>query len=572
MKIGFKNAAVLMLVLGLGVLGCVWTGSAAYAQTDADEAEENVCTDQQGVSYAVDDDHTCYITGCENRKSTIVIPEKITHDSTAYKVKGIAESAFKKCTALKKIEIPNSVTDIAGQVFSGCKNLSVIRVISNKASAKRSGRTAAATVKIDSALLSTAADVRMIVGREAVKEAVKKAVSGKKADAFTLNITVRPNSHYKASDAVPYRIVMQKEAVKAAARSGSFKARVKNAKGSCYYLKISASDLKKASGDMHLALNRQKSASASGTVKKDLKNLLNKNGLKESSVTILNYIFDKASKVNTNFIYPVQGTAGIKAGSSVYVYRYDAAKRKFVSLTHHPYTVSKQGCVSFASARGRYFVASAKQLTQMVSRPKSQFLNESGGTCYVDKNGDLVYGWKKIGSAYYYFDRKSGKMASSRTVDGVPVRKDGTAVHNEAYTAKIQTMMKARAVVEQITNQSDSLSRKLEICFRWIFQFPYRQYRALTHMYQQAGWEVTFANDIFDRHQGCCVSEAAALAFLFHECGCKTVYVCHDTGHAWVEYNGRVYDPLFAEARGFNRYYNVSYQQYGLYAAGRRQI
>lgn len=58
------------------------------------------------------------------------------------------------------------------------------------------------------------------------------------------------------------------------------------------------------------------------------------------------------------------------------------------------------------------------------------------------------------------------------------------------------------------------------------------------------------------------MSDAAAVAFMFHECGYEEVYVACDTSHAWVELEGRVYDPLFAEARGFNKYYNIPYSSY----------
>lgn len=153
------------------------------------------------------------------------------------------------------------------------------------------------------------------------------------------------------------------------------------------------------------------------------------------------------------------------------------------------------------------------------------FITGAGGTYYADSDGTAVYGWKKIDKEYYYFDRESGKMFSGRKADGIRLKADGTASGTTADIEKIQ-----------------------------------------------AGWEVTFANDIFDHHQGCCVSEASATAFLFHECGYPQVYVATDTGHAWVELNGRVYDPLFAESRDFNSYYNVPYEGYGMRAVVRHKI
>ena len=51
----------------------------------------------------------------------------------------------------------------------------------------------------------------------------------------------------------------------------------------------------------------------------------------------------------------------------------------------------------------------------------------------------------------------------------------------------------------------------------------------------------------------------------------KNVYVCADAvqsnnnAHAWCEINGYVYDPLFAEAKSYSKYYGATYGSYGLY-------
>ena len=70
----------------------------------------------------------------------------------------------------------------------------------------------------------------------------------------------------------------------------------------------------------------------------------------------------------------------------------------------------------------------------------------------------------------------------------------------------------------------------------------------------------------------CCVSMSAALAFMLHECGYSTVYVAHDSEHAWVELNGRVYDALFARAKDYNKYYNLSYSNFSCHPVDKRKI
>ncbi len=60
--------------------------------------------------------------------------------------------------------------------------------------------------------------------------------------------------------------------------------------------------------------------------------------------------------------------------------------------------------------------------------------------------------------------------------------------------------------------------------------------------------------------------------FYFMNADIRKYNVATDTGHAWVELNGRVYDPLFAESRDFNSYYNVPYEGYGMRAVVRHKI
>lgn len=133
-------------------------------------------------------------------------------------------------------------------------------------------------------------------------------------------------------------------------------------------------------------------------------------------------------------------------------------------------------------------------------------------------------------------------------------------------------MRTAARVAAKITKPSDTMEQKKMKCYRYIMKCDYRRYRFLEPIYKKKGWESTFANDIFKHHAGCCVSESSALAFLFHEIGYRNVYVCHDTSHAWVELNGRVYDNLFSKAKDFWKYYDCTYESFGLNPVDKRKI
>ncbi len=72
---------------------------------------------------------TAAVTSGSNRYSgDIIIPEKVTYNSTIYSVTSIGESAFYYCSSLTSITIPNSVTSIGDYAFSRCSSLTSISI------------------------------------------------------------------------------------------------------------------------------------------------------------------------------------------------------------------------------------------------------------------------------------------------------------------------------------------------------------------------------------------------------------------------------------------------------------
>lgn len=543
---------------GLAVFLCLLMAYPVYAE-ELDQ-EGHFYTDQQGICYELLDDGVCSVNSyTEDLQSIVRIPAQIRYEDVDYTVKRIDGSAFEACSRLKTIEISDQVTEIPKGTFSDCSKLKDIYIIPADVKITKSGKNSVISVKIRDVWKEEAERVQLKVD----ESTVKKAAAQKGTDTVTLFLsTVGSKS-----------ILLQESAVKAIAGSGKdFKVRIKDAQGSNCYTKISAENMKQADGEMNLSLQEEQMGDTSGELRKDLQKALTKSNIRTNKVKILEFSYGNGAKPAADVIVPVMDISGIKAGSQLHVYRYEKSKRTFAEVSFRPYTVSKQGNLTIPLSKNSTFVLSRAPFQSMVRKLTNEFLTESGNTYYVGKDGKAVCGWRKIGGEYYYFDRENGKMSSGGKVDNIKINKNGTAVQTEANVQKIQTMMKARSVMEQVTNASDSKSQKIEKCFRWIFQFPYRRYRRLKPIYKQPGWEVTFANDIFDHHQGCCVSEASAAAFLFHECGYETVYVACDTGHAWAELNGRVYDPLFAEARGFSQYYNVPYAGYGMRPVEKRKI
>ena len=110
-------------------------------------------------------------------------------------------------------------------------------------------------------------------------------------------------------------------------------------------------------------------------------------------------------------------------------------------------------------------------------------------------------------------------------------------------------------------NQVCQKVEKFETCFRWVMYQHYYDTRRI--FYNQTAWPALYANDylILSGKGGDCFSDACSFAYLAKALGYTNIYVCVDTtatdgsGHCWAEIGGRVYDPLFAEAKSYYGYF-----------------
>lgn len=215
---------------------------------------------------------------------------------------------------------------------------------------------------------------------------------------------------------------------------------------------------------------------------------------------------------------------------------------------------------------------------------KNKWITINGKKYYFGADGVKYVGVKKINGKYYFFDKR-GILKTTTTKEGnttyyirdngtLEARKKGSKYYHASGSAmgkteayEYETFQRAKSIVADITTPSMSDAQKLETCFRWVMAKYYTNRRIFL---KQEGWPALYANDHFLLGGGDCYSDGCAFGYLAKALGYKNIYACVDTdkannnGHCWTEINGRVYDPLFAQAKSFSRNYGVTYGVYPL--------
>ena len=116
---------VMALVLSALLILTAFAGCAEQNEQDP-AASQRERKNSEGLQFESNGDGTCYVSRIGSCKDAdIVIP---TTSPTGEKVTSIGDSAFKGCTSLKSITIPEGVTSIGGSAFEGCTSLKSITI------------------------------------------------------------------------------------------------------------------------------------------------------------------------------------------------------------------------------------------------------------------------------------------------------------------------------------------------------------------------------------------------------------------------------------------------------------
>lgn len=79
------------------------------------------------INYRLDEDNlTAEVMENEGYEGDIIIPETVVFNTATYRVTSIRQHAFRKCTSLTSITLPDSIATIARGAFNGCSSLTAI--------------------------------------------------------------------------------------------------------------------------------------------------------------------------------------------------------------------------------------------------------------------------------------------------------------------------------------------------------------------------------------------------------------------------------------------------------------
>ena len=159
---------------------------------------------------------------------------------------------------------------------------------------------------------------------------------------------------------------------------------------------------------------------------------------------------------------------------------------------------------------------------------KKGWVKTKSGIRRYYRKGKRLTGFQKIGKNYFYFSAK-GTLLKNTTVNKgyrgftyyidnkshVIGRKKGSTYYTASGKRMTQVQianLRSKQIAAEITNSSMSKSQKLQTCFNWVIKGYYNIWRD----FDQGGkdWPATFANDHFLHHNGDCVSDAGAFAYL----------------------------------------------------------
>jgi len=128
----------------------------------------------------------------------------------------------------------------------------------------------------------------------------------------------------------------------------------------------------------------------------------------------------------------------------------------------------------------------------------------------------------------------------------------------DAYN--FETYLMARKVIAETCNEKDSPEAKKRKLFDWAVSIDYTQYYWQKYGCARSDWITFFAHETFKTKKGNCHNASIVYGYLLRALGYNPLLCVNqldESSHAWLELDGKRYDPIFAKWNGPRDFYEV---------------
>ena len=194
-------------------------------------------------------------------------------------------------------------------------------------------------------------------------------------------------------------------------------------------------------------------------------------------------------------------------------------------------------------------------------KPLKGFKKIRGKYYYFDRYGRQRTGWRKVKKKFRYFRIRNGRkgyMLSGVKINGVKLKKNGTARITNRVKKKVDLLLRYQKLVDQMTVPLEDNHTKLVRVFKYARDLNLKDLGDPTYAWN---WDQIYAEMFLQSRYGDCVVASCGFAYMANAIGYENVSV-RLYFHSHAEINKRIYDPGFAKTvsdYNYTQYFDRAY-------------